>query len=309
MIREEFDMIWHDWLRGVSLIVTLLLLVALYFTGLFTQPGYTRFVIIVMLLGGFGVAGSTCLQSGPPLFVRLAAPVLAAAAAVLAFIGVTQVFFLAEPFASGVLSSVETSTELVVPTDGLDGSYLQVTARPGASPSGKDETIEMVLAIQGQGVTRNEAMEFYKNKKGTGSKASGLSLGRKDSTSIYLETLPAGPLTVRLSELKPDSTLPFTLSLHWPRLPPALIATGLWALFALALVLAVFMARRNHFPFILPYTLVLAVIHQITMQGISPTQPLLPMLGIIIGAGLASSAAGYAIGKPLQLLLRPPQPM
>ena len=198
---------------------------------------------------------------------------------------------------------------MVVPTGGLDGTYLQVTARPGASPSGKDETIEMVLQIDGQGVTRTEAMEFYKNKKGTGGKASGLSLGRKDSASIYLEILPAGPLTVRLAELKPDTTLPFALSLHCPRLPPNLIAMGLWLSVAMALVMAVFMARRNHFPFILPYTLVLAVIHQIAMQGISPTQPLLPMLGIIIGAGLAGSAAGYAVGKTLQLLLRPPQPV
>ena len=307
MTREEFSLIWHDWLRGVTLIGALLLLVAIHFTHIFSPPGYAIFVVGVALLVGLGMAASACLSSLPPLPLRVLAPLVAGAGALLGFTGMFQAVYLPEPYATATVSTTSPTTTLVVPTDGLDESYLKVKGRPGASPSGKDKELEVRLALAGPGIKRSLKIELFKSKTAKGGKGS-TSLGLRDADAVLLEGLQPGVLEITISELKPETALPMELSLHWPMLPPSMLRAGLFAVLALAFALSPFIARRNQFPFILPFAIVLAVTYWFIGQGIPPRQPLLPLLGIVIGGGIAGSGVGYGLAKLMQLLLRPREP-
>ncbi len=304
MTREELALIWHDWLRGVTLICALLLLVAVYFFHIFSPPGYAMLVVCIALLVGLGMASSICLSSLAPLIVRVFAPLVATAGALLGFAGVFQAIYLPEPYATATVSTTSPSTTLVVPTDGLDESYLRVKGRPGASPSGKDKEGEVRLGLSGPGIKESLKLEFFKNKTAKGGKGS-TALGLRDANVVLLEGLQPGVVAVTISELKPETALPLELSLHWPMLPPSLLRLALYIVLAIALLLSPFVARRNQFPFILPYAIVLASTYWFIGQGIPPRQPLLPLLGIILGGGIAGSGLGYGLAKGLQLLLRP----
>lgn len=304
MTRAEFALIWNDWLRGVSLIGALLLLVAIHFLQIFSPPDYALLVVCIALLAGLGMASSVCLSSLTPLPVRVLAPLVAAAGALLGFCGVYQTVYLPEPYAVTTLSTTAPAGLLVVPTDGLDESYLRVKGRPGASPSGKDKEVLVHLAIAGPGIDRAVRLEFFKSKTASGGKGS-TSLGLRDADSVLLEGLEPGVLDVSITELKPETALPMELSLHWPLLPPSLLRLALLLVLAMAFLLSPFLARRNQFPMILPYALVLVVTYWFIGHGIPPRQPLLPLLGIILGSGIAGSGVGYGLAKGLQLMLRP----
>ncbi len=306
MTRTEFDMIWHDWLQGVSLLGLLALLVALHFLKVFSPPDYALLVVLVALVGGAAMAGSVCLSGLAPLPVRILAPMVVLVAAGLFAQGTRQVIYLAPPYAQATLSGSAPKVTLEVPTDGLEESYLQVLGRPGASPSGKDNEVVAHLALKGPGPARSLRMEFFKNKTAKGQKGS-TSLGLRDADTALLTGLQTGVWEVTLTELKPEVALPMELSLHWPLVPPSLLSAGLIAMALLALLLAFFSARRNQFPFPLPFTLVLVLAYWFISQGIPPRQPLLTLLGIGIGSAIAGSGVGYGAGKLLMLLLRPKQ--
>jgi hypothetical protein len=305
MTREEFAIIWHDWLRGVSLIALVLLLVALHFLHLFEPSTFALIVVSVFLVGGFGMAASVCLSGIPPLPVRLLAPLAAVAGAVLAFIAVRQAVLPEEPYATATISGIEPVATLTVPTDGLEESYLVVRGRPGANPTGRDKTVKARLHLAGDGLRKTLSLELFTNKETGGNQGKkGPALGLRDADAFLLEGLKPGTLEVRMADLEPETALPMQLSLHWPLLPPSLLRHGLYGVLALAFLLALAMARRNHFPFILPYAMVLVVTVHFVVQGIPPRQPLLPLLGIVIGGGIGGSGVGYGLGKLLQLLLR-----
>ena len=295
MTRGEFSLIWHDWLRGVSLIGALLLLVAIHFLHLFSAPDYALLVVCVALLGGLGMAASVCLSSLSPLPVRVIAPLVATAGALLGFVGVFQTVYLPEPYATTTLSTTAPASTLVVPTDGLAESYLRVQGRPGASPSGKDKEVTVHLSISGLGIERKLSLEFFKSKTTSGAKGN-TSLGLRDADTVLLEGLQPGVLEVAITELKPETALPMEMSLHWPLLPPSMIRMALFGVLAMAFLLSLFVARRNQFPMLLPYALVLVTTYWFVGQGIPPRQPLLPLLGIILGSGIASSGVGYGLG-------------
>lgn len=304
MTREEFALIWHDWLRGVSLIGVVLLLVAVHFAHIFSPENYALLVVGVALTGGLTLAGSVCLSGLAPLPVRIAAPLVALVTASLAFVGTWQAVHLGDPYASATLSSVEPSTTLAVPTDGLGESYLAIKGRPGASPSGKDKEVDLWLGLKGAGVAREWSLEFFKNKTAKGQRGS-TSLGMRDADSLLLKGLVPGELTVKIAELKPETALPFEVSLHWPLVPPGLIRVVLLGAVVLAFFMAFLSARKNQFPFLLPFTLVLAAAYWFIGQGIPFRQPLLPLLGIVIGSGIAGSGLGYAVAKVMQKTLAP----
>lgn len=304
MTRAEFDMIWHDWLRGVSLIGLVGLLVALHFLKLFSPQDFAMLVVLVGLLGGTAMAGSVCLSGLAPLPVRILAPLVALVAAGLFAQGTRQVIYLAEPYAQATISGTAPKATLEVPTDGLEESYLQVRGRPGASPSGKDNEVTARLALRGPGWERSLRFELFKNKTAKGQKGSA-SLGLRDADAALLTGLQVGVTEITLTELKPEVALPLELSLHWPLVPPSVLRSGLMAMAVMALLLAGFSARRNQFPFPLPFTLVLVLAYWFIAQGIPPRQPLLTLLGIGIGSAIAGSGVGYGAGKLLVLLLRP----
>lgn len=304
MTLGELEIIWHDWLRGVSLIGALAVLVVVYFLHIFTDQSYTMLLLCVGLAVGFCMAASVCLAGSPPLAVRLVAPLLAAGAAALGFIAVHQVVYPAEPFAECEVSIVVPSAVCEVPTDGLDPAWLKVKGRPGAGGSGDDSEItgQIVLAAGDFGTTVRPRL--YRDKGPTGGKGKGISVGRKESDLFLVPGLPAGPVTATLTDIKPSAALPLKLSFHLPLLPPNLIELALALAVAVALVLAFFVARTGHFPFILPYTVVLLVISNVAGRGFSPDQPLLPFLGVAIGSTIGGSAAAYVVGKGMQKLLR-----
>ena len=304
MTREEFSLIWHDWLRGVTLICALLVLVAIHFLHIFSPPDYAILVVSIALLVGLVMAASVCFSRLAPVLVRAVAPLLATVGALVGFAGVFQTIYLPEPYATATVSTTSPTTTLVVPTDGLGESYLRVTNRPGASPSGKDKNVEVRLDLSGPGVKRSLKLEFFKNKTAKGGKGS-TSLGLRNADALLLEGLEPGGLQVTIGELKPETALPMELSLHWPMVPPSLLRLALYVVLALALLLSPFIARRGEFPFILPFAIVLAVTYWFIGQGIPPRQPLLPLLGIILGGGIAGSGVGYGLAKGMQLLLRP----
>ncbi len=303
-MREEFSLIWHDWLRGVTLIGALLLLVAIHFLHIFSPPDYALLVVSIALLVGLGMSASVSFSKLAPVPVRAAVPLVATVGALVGFAGVFQAIHLPEPYAEATVSTTSPTTTLVVPTDGLDESYLRVKTRPGASPSGKDKDVQVRLDLSGPGVKRSLKLEFFKNKTAKGGKGS-TSLGLRNADAVLLEGLEPGVLQVTIGELKPTTALPMELSLHWPMFPPSLLRLALYVVLALAFVLAPFVARRGEFPYVLPFAIVLAASYWFIGQGIPPHQPLLPLLGIILGSGIAGSGVGYGLAKGMQLLLRP----
>lgn len=299
---------WDDWLKGITAMVAAGCLVGLYFLHWLSDPAYA--MLLAGLLAGGGALATAIVSLTPPSprLVQLTGPVVAFAAGAIALAGAHQVLFPEEPYSTATLSGTQRTGTLVVPTSGIEGAYLKVKGRPGASPSGRDSVVELDLQITGKALERRLSFELYKNKSGSsqGGKK-GVPLGRRDSQLVWLDGLSEGAIGLELVHLKPEAALPVEISLHWPAWPPGLLATALWVLLGLAAAVSVVAARARRFPFVLPYSLVLVTVNHFIASGLSPDQPLLPLLGIVLGGGIVASAAGYGLGKLLVHLLAPRQ--
>jgi len=304
MTREEFAHIWHDWLRGITLIAAAAALVGLYFLHLFSDPVYGGILVTVLLTAGCAVTAGFCLSGLMPRIVRIAGPPVALAGACLLFAGIFQVLFPDDPYTSTTLSGSQRDGPLEIPTTGLETSYLKIRGRPGASPSGDDSEVKAEIEFRGREFNRLVRVEMYGDRGTAPGKGKGVALGRRDSQLILLDGLPEGKLDLHLSLLKPETALPLEISLHRPVIPPGLLYLCLWVVVAASLVLGLLTARAGQFPFIVPYAVVLLVVLHFAHRGISPEQPLLPLLGIVLGGGIAACAAGYGLGKLMQFALR-----
>jgi len=306
MNLTEFEHIWHDWLRGIALIALLIVLVVLYFSRLLSEPAYACLLTVVLLLAGAVAVVGTGFERRISLWAHLVTLMVVAPGGLLLFVTLHQQLYPPRPYAEATISRIQATATLVVPTTGLDDSYLTLYGRPGASPTGKDREVSVLLELCGEDLDHSVDVTLFSNKGPAGGKSKGLSLGRKESDQFLLAGVAEGPLEVRVLEWKPEGTLPLRLALFRPLFPPPLVQWALHLLALLSLVLAVFVARRGSLPTVLPYAMVVDGVNLLVARGISPTQPLLPLLGIAIGVGLVGSAAGYLLARLLQRRLSRP---
>jgi hypothetical protein len=305
MDRAEFEEIWHDWLGGLTLIASLGLVVAVYFLHLFPEPVYTLGVFILAAAGGIAFLGLRAAQDQMPRGLVFGTTLSALAGCALVILNFAQIIFPGRPYAATTLSAASPEGTLEVPTEGLGPGYLVVHGRPGASGSGEDDRIAGDLSLETGAVTQRFKLSLAADG-GTGEAAGkkGVAAGRS-SDLFPVPDLPAGVARVRLSNFRPNVFLPLELSLQTPRfLPPELVWLGLAGLSVAAVVLAVMCLAAGFFPLPIPLLLVVVVANWFIGRGVSPSQPLLPLLGILLGGGIAAAAAGYSVGKGLELLVR-----
>jgi len=304
MDLAEFEHIWDDWLKGVSLGILVVALVALYFLDAFSQPVYSMVLVAVFLTAGVVVSAGSCLSGLLPRGVGVPGLLVALAAAACTFFSIHQVVFPGEPTTSVTVSGLEREGVLEVPSEVSGDAYLRVDGRPGADPAGGDEEVDATVSLSGSGFSFSLGVKLFKKRGGSGKGGKGPKISRKGSDLFLLSGLPEGRLAVRLEKLKPEKALPLTFALIHPHIPPRVFSIALWLLVGAALFLSLFIAGRGQFPVVLPFSFVTVVWHTIVSQGVSPTEPLLPLLGILMGSGIAASAGGYAAGKVLQKVLR-----
>lgn len=304
MDLNEFEHIWDDWLKGVSLGILVVALVALYFLDAFTQPVYSMLLVGVFLAGGLVVVAVSCLSGLLPAWGGVPGLLVALAAAGCSFFSIHQVVFPAEPITSLRVSGLDREGVLEVPSEASGDAYLRVDGRPGADPAGSDEEVDATVSLIGSGFSSSVGVKLFKKRGGGGKGSKGPKISRKGSDLFLLSGLPEGRLAVKLEKVKPEKALPLTFSLLHPAIPPRVFSIALWGLLGLALFFSFFIAVRGHFPAVLPFTLVAVVWHTIVSRGVSPTEPLLPLLGILVGGGIAACAGGYTVGKVMQKVLR-----
>lgn len=308
MTWGEFQIIWHDWLRGVSAIALLVVLVALYFLEVFSQPVYTMVLLCAAAGAGLAFIVATCVTSVLPVWLRVAGAAVALVAGGLAIAGAVGLLFPGPDLVTARVSNAAPATVLEIPVGfvGTQG-YLTVRGHPGASPGGEDEEITGTLRIGADASSLALPVRLVKKRgaKSGGGKGPAISRRGSDSWQVPLDT---PRLDVTLSDLKPRSALPLEISITVPRLALSIVSRVLWALALVALVLAFLTARRGAFPIVLPFCVVVATVFHLLSRGLSPTEPLLPALGILLGGGIAGAAVAYLAAKVLERLLGPGVP-
>jgi hypothetical protein len=302
----EFQIIWQDWLRGVTLMALVILLATLYFLKVFSQPVYTMLLLCSAAGGGLLFVIATCVTAVLPLWLRISGTVIALGAGGLAIAAASQLLFPGAPIAAGAVSNASPETVLDLPPvyQGTQG-YLTIRGYPGASPSGDDEEVTATVKVTVGGPTLELPVKLVKKRsggKGSGKKGPGISRRGTDSWELQLASTQ---VNVLLTNLRPRSALPFDITVTVPPLSMPLVTYLLWALAIAALLVAVFTARNGSFPVVLPFATVAATVFQLLSHGISPTEPLLPGLGILLGGGIAGAAAGYLPAKILEKFLAP----
>lgn len=305
----EFQIIWHDWLRGVTLMALVVLLVTLYFLKVFPQPVYTMILLCTAAGGGLLFVTATCLAAVLPLWLRIGGIVLALGSGALAIAAASHLLFPGAPMSAGTVSNASPEAVLDLPPvyQGTQG-YLTIRGYPGASPSGDDEEVTATVKVTAGGPTLELPVKLVKKRsggKGSGKKGPGISRRGTDSWELQLAS---SQVNILLTNLKPRSALPFDIMVTVPPLSMPLVSYLLWALAIAALVVAIFTARNGYFPVVLPFTTVAATVFQLLSLGISPTEPLLPGLGILLGGGIAGATAGYLPAKLLEKVLGPKEP-
>ena len=130
-------------------------------------------------------------------------------------------------------------------------------------------------------------------------KGKGIAISEMTSDLFRVDGVVAGESQVKLDNMKPPKALPLRVTFHKPQFPTALAWWVVAFLLLATIVVSLFTLKGRLFPFILPFSLVMVVVQHLAAQGFSPTEPLLPLLGILMGGGILTSAVGYLLGKGL----------
>jgi hypothetical protein len=309
---DEFKILWHDWLRGVSLVVLIAVLAVLYVLKVMPEPAFALLVTALALAIGIGMVGLRCLVQPAPLFVRAASLLLAVAGAAVVVLTLAQQIYPGDPVARAAISHLQPHAVLPIPAAANLEAYLMVKGNPGASPSGTDRQVIADLRLRIGESLQTIRADLFSSKGGQQGSAKGLSLSRKDSDLFLLSGTSYGELTADLTSLRPDTALPFQLALFVPPCPPSLLRLAALGLFGLSLLLAIFLVRGGAFPLVMPLLAAFAVAQLFFARGVSPTQPALPAVGMIVGAAVLGSTAGWlaawALHKTAAALRRTPLP-
>ncbi len=311
MTREEWGIVWHDWLRGVSLIVLCALLAVVYFLRLFSEPVFGLLLCVVAVLVTAVLAVLNCMSSSSVLPVRLSGAAVILAGGVLLVVAGAQVLFPGQPTVEAQLSFLQPQARLAIPESAGQGCYLTVRGRPGASPSGQDSEVHATVRLSTAAGADSFSVNLFRSRPGSsrgGGSSRGPSISAREADMWFLGALPAGEGGLELASLRPEDALPLTVGLHVPLLPPQTLAWALWALVLASLILAIPMLRQGRFPAAVPYCLALAVANQLIARGLPPDRPVLPLVGILLGGIFGGALAGYGATKVIEKWAAAPAP-
>ncbi|MBM4352999.1 MAG: hypothetical protein FJ109_04270 [Deltaproteobacteria bacterium] len=296
MRREEWQVVWQDWLRGVTLIGLCAALAGLYFSGLLSEPVFGMFLCLVAtVVAGFFVV-SNCMSSTSALPTRVLGTGATVAGGIVFLAGAMQVLFPGQPAAQAQLSFLHPQARITVPEGAQRGCFLSVRGHPGASPSGQDSEVHATIHMRGASGSESFSVELFRRRQassGGGRGRGGPSISAREADMWYLGSPAAGDAELELSGVKPETALPLTLALHVPMLPPRGMAFVLWGIVLVTLILAVPMLRQASFPAAVPFTLALAVVNELVLRGLPPDRPALPLVGILVGGIFGGALAGY----------------
>mgnify|MGYP001328649466 CR=1 FL=1 len=298
MRLEDFEQMWNDWLRGTVLVGIILLLVVLYSLDVLTKPNFALVMTGTLLVVAVAASLQYCLDVPVPRLLAVVSPIIGGLGAVVVFITIQGVLKPPPPFAEVQVSAADPMATLAVPEEMAGEVYVWVHGTPGALPSGDDRTITAGLDLTQGERHKTFHIELLKGAKNKG-KGKGIAISDMTSELFRMDGLVEGDVQVKLDRLKPPKALPLKITFHKPAFPTSLAWWVVAFLLLATIVVSLFTLKGRLFPFILPFSLVMVVVQHLAAQGFSPTEPLLPLLGILMGGGILTSAVGYLLGKGL----------
>jgi len=306
--REELQIIWQEWLRGVSLLALCALLAAIYFAGLVGEATFGMILCVTAVVVTAAVVVIHCMSSMSALPFRLAGSAVVVLGGILFLAGAAQVLYPGQPAAVAQVSFLRPQARLSVPEGAQQGCFLSVRGRPGASPTGQDSEVHATIHMKTASAAESFVVSLFKNrqKAAAGGRSSrGPSVSAREADMWYLGAVVPGDAELELTALRPEQALPLTLALHVPLLPPRSMALVIWGIVLVSLVLAVPALRQGHFPAVVPFSLSLAVVNELVLRGLPPDRPALPLVGILLGGIFGGALVGYGATRLARLGLDP----
>jgi hypothetical protein len=294
MTRIEWEEMWHDWLRGVSLIALCAVLAGIYFLKLFSEPVFGMVLSVTAVGLSLTAVILNCASSTVHLVVRVSGAAVAVACAAGFLVQSAQVLFPGQPEAQVQLSHLQPQGTLEVPGSAGLGSFLVVRGRPGASPSGQDSHVKGSIRLDVGDTGRQVPVALFRGSPGGGGgNSKGPSISAREADMWYMGNLPSGTARVELRDLRPEDALPLTVSLHVPMISPSRVEFALWGLVGLALILSIPLLRKGRFPAVVPFSAAIGVVGELVLNGLPPDRPVLPLVGMLLGGILGGALAGY----------------
>jgi len=302
MTRDEFEIIWHDWLRGVVLIALVVAMAGLYLTKLLPLPVFATVLGVVYVLAGFVLIGRSCIAAQCGALVRSLSVGVALFGSAGMLLTLWQVHFPSPPFAQGTLSHVAPDLVLEVPQEALAEALLVVRGHPGASPSGADATVDADLVTPAAKLH----VSLFHNRSGRQSSGGrgGLSLSLRTAEMFRFDGVAPGPFALHLASLKPEMAMPLQVSLHSPPVAMNVLTWVCAGALVAALLLSVFISRNGVFPGVVPMTAMMLAIQVVASKGYSPAEPILPLLGILALASIPAAFVGWLLARAVGLVFK-----
>jgi len=305
MTRDEFETAWHDWMRGVLLVVSVIVLVVIYLLDLFSQTTFSFIMVGFGLVVMAVLVVGNCICSLLPGWVKMLQLPLLIAAGLFFAAGVSIELIPGPRVAVGEVSTGKNSFGFSFP--GRGDLLVRVFAEPGMHASKDDAIIKARLVLKSVDFSRNLPCSFGALQKSGGGNAT-VKLGKTRSKQFTMDDAPAGDYTLVLESLEPAGAMPLKVEIARPWLSPIVPGAGLAVLGIAALLLGLLSAKRAVFPTLIPGIFVLNAAFWMTRRGLPPAEPVLPLLGYLVISGLAGALVGYAVAWLLHRKLKPVAP-
>ena len=131
MRLEDFEQMWHDWLRGTVLVGIILLLVVLYSLDVFTKPNFALVMTATLLVIAVGASLQYCMDVPVPRLLAVVSPIIGVLGAVVVFVTIQGVLKPEAPFAEVQVSAANPVATLKVPEEMAGEVYVWVHGTPG----------------------------------------------------------------------------------------------------------------------------------------------------------------------------------
>jgi hypothetical protein len=308
MTRDELEIIWHDWLRGVLVIGMAVVMVVVYLTGLLPAPVFATVMVCVFCAATMVLAASSCIGSLCPAGVRAASTLVSLVASASLVLTAWQVHFPAPAPGEIVLSPVQPDGTLTVPESAGNELYVVIRGNPGSSPSGNDSEVAASVTLAGAVTAGPLSVTLLHHRSGgQGGQSKGLSISRRTADVFRVAASGAGQATVHLDRMRPENAMPLHVSLHAARVSPTLLTALSGLTLLVSLVLAFFSWKRSVFPGAVPLAAVLLTVQFFVARGYCPTEPVLPLLGILTLTTIPAALVGWILSKAVERMAGPPR--
>lgn len=308
--RQELAEAWHDWIRGLLLVLVVAVFAILHLTRAVSPVSLAFSLALVVSVGLWVVLMGYCSGNPAPAWARVLTPVLALVAVVLLLGLARELLFPAPALLQGEMSFSQ--PELKIVSDGPPyGAFVNIKGTPGVLPSGKDREITGRLALRQTPYYRLLTFDLARPvSKGPPGRSGGNTPPKIAATSrsYFVDSLPPGEVQMILSNYRPQEALPVHVSVHPVRIPMLLFRIALSILLGLSILLVPMFPSASVFPYLVPFLAALAGAGWATTAGLSLEDPVLPFLGMLFGAGIPSAGTGYVLAWLVRRLSRRGKP-